>query len=204
MSEPASESPRQRGVTTSAAQRPMRADARRNAERLLGSAHEAFGERGVQTSLEDVARRAGVGIGTLYRHFPTREALLEALLGQRMLDLGALADRLLATEPPARALAEWLRAVVQHSMTYHGVAASLMVGMLDETSELGVSCAVMRRAGAEVLAAARRAGVVRPDAEAVDLLVLANGIAWAAENSSCGQPRIDRLVSILLTGLLVA
>lgn len=179
----------------------MRADARRNAERLLASAHEAFSEHGTQTALEDVARRAGVGIGTLYRHFPTRQALLEALLGQRMRDVAALGDRLAETETPRRALSEWLHAVVRHSMTYQGVAASMMVSMLDEGSDLGQSCSLMRDAGARLLDRAEQAGLVRAEIEPMDILVLANGIAWAAEGAACGEPNLERMLSIVVAGV---
>src|SRR3954452_2753784 len=90
--------------------RPMRADARRNVERLLAVAKETFAERGADAPLEEIARRAGVGIGTLYRHFPTREALLEALLRDSFEPLRAEADRLLTSPSPGDALDAWLRA----------------------------------------------------------------------------------------------
>src|SRR6266699_4143127 len=94
--------------------RPMRADARRNYGRLLAAALAAFSEQGADTaSLEEIARRAGVGIGTLYRHFPTRQALLEAVYRDQVEALRARADDLLENAPPADALAEWLRAMVR-------------------------------------------------------------------------------------------
>src|ERR1700738_4378345 len=94
------------------AERPMRADARRNEQRLLAAASAAFGEHGTNTSLDDIARRAGVGIGTLYRHFATREALAEAVYRDQIEALCAQADELLTWPSPAEALAIWLRAVV--------------------------------------------------------------------------------------------
>src|ERR1700756_1323695 len=92
------------------AERPMRADAQRNYAKLLGAASEAFLESGADdVSLEEIARRAGVGIGTLYRHFPTRQALLEAVYRDQVELLRARAEELIATKPPAEALTTWLR-----------------------------------------------------------------------------------------------
>src|SRR5215469_2028522 len=100
-------------VGATAPERPMRADARRNYERLLAEAAAAFAERGADdVSLEEIARRACVGIGTLYRHFPTRPALLEAVYKDQVEGLGTLAAKLLTSESPGDALAEWVRALV--------------------------------------------------------------------------------------------
>ena len=99
-----------------------RADARRNSERLLAEADAAFREHGTQASLENIARRAGVAIGTLYAHFPNRLALVSALLRERHDALFGLGRRLL-TDPPAEALAAWVRAVVAHAAAYRGLGA---------------------------------------------------------------------------------
>src|SRR5881227_1228774 len=100
----------------------MRADARRNYERLLAAARAAFAEHGVDASLDDIARSAGVGPGTLYRHFPTRHALLEAVLGDAQATLLAEAEKL-ATEPdPDAALLTWMRGLATHSRTFRGLA----------------------------------------------------------------------------------
>src|ERR1700756_4745030 len=100
------------------AERPMRADAQRNYAKLLGAASAAFVESGADdVSLEEIARRAGVGIGTLYRHFPTRQALLEAVYLGQVEALSARADELLASDSPEEAFAAWLRALVGFSST---------------------------------------------------------------------------------------
>src|SRR5216683_1164509 len=105
-------------ATQRRADRGMRADARRNYERLLSAAAAAFATRGADdVSLEEIARRAGVGIGTLYRHFPTRQALLEAVYRDQVEALRARADELAEAESPGDALAEWLRAMVKFSST---------------------------------------------------------------------------------------
>src|SRR6266702_4679594 len=100
------------------ARRPMRADARRNYQALLSAANAAFIEQGADdASLEEIARRAGVGIGTLYRHFPTRQALLEAVYRDQVEVMSARAEELLADAPPGEALVAWLRALVDFGRT---------------------------------------------------------------------------------------
>ena len=105
--------------------RPMRADARRNREQLLEVASDAFSEYGVDASLEDIARRAGVGIGTLYRHFPSRDALLEAVFRRNVDQLADSADELLRELPPDRALDEFMRRFVAYVASKKGLASHL-------------------------------------------------------------------------------
>src|SRR5215472_6396364 len=120
---------------------PMRADARRNRERLLAAALAAFAERAADdTSLEEIARRASVGIGTLYRHFPTRQALLEAVYTDQVESLSARAAELLHSESPGDALAEWLRAMMKFSSTKRNMTTALLA-TLGTDSELLSSCA---------------------------------------------------------------
>jgi AcrR family transcriptional regulator len=116
-----------------------RADARRNYERLLTEADAAFRERGVEASLESIARAAGVAIGTLYGHFPSRRSLVGALLRERNEALFELGDGLAAEAGPD-ALGAWVRAVTEHAATYSGLAAMLANGLDDEASELHASC----------------------------------------------------------------
>ncbi len=105
------------------AQRPMRADARRNYERLVATATAAFAERGAEASLDDIARRAGVGSGTLYRHFPTRQALLEAVYRDQVEELCSQARELLASPSPGDAFATWLRAMASYMTTKRGLSS---------------------------------------------------------------------------------
>src|ERR1700691_2583807 len=112
------------GVSTP---RPMRADAQRNYERLLSAAVAVFAERGADdASLEEIARRAGVGIGTLYRHFPTRQALLEAVYRGQVDAMRAKADEVLGFDSPSEALADWLRALSAFSSTKRSLTAALL------------------------------------------------------------------------------
>ncbi|CAM5481177.1 hypothetical protein SBADM41S_04048 [Streptomyces badius] len=125
------------------------ADARRNHDRLIGEARRSFAEHGTDASLEDIARRAGVGIGTLYRHFPNRDALMNAVFQDaRALDRSR---ELAAAEAPCRALVDWLGAIVTHAGEYRGLAHSLTSASRDATSAL-VQCHLpLREAGAGLL-----------------------------------------------------
>ena len=168
------------------APRPMRADARRNYERLLEAANAAFAEHGVEASLEQIARRSGVGIGTLYRHFPTRQALAEAVYRAQIETLCALAEDLLASPAPDEALATWLRAIVVFGSTKRGLAEFLKVAMRDEGSSLAWCKNALYGAGEALLLRAQQSGAIRPDVEIADLLRLAHGISWAAEMTPDG------------------
>ncbi|MEV8633504.1 helix-turn-helix domain-containing protein [Streptosporangium sp. NPDC051023] len=181
-------------------QRPMRADARRNYERLLAAAGAAFAEQGTEASLEDVARAAEVGIGTLYRHFPTRRALLEAVLHDGVVTLDVRARELLESDSPEEALLEWMRHLVVHTTAYRGLAATLMSSIRDPGSELYVSCQTMRSSSARLLAAAQRAGAIRHDVTDADLIKLVNAIAWAGEH---GDDDAERLLGLMMDGLRV-
>lgn len=179
----------------------MRADARRNRERLLTEARAAFAAQGTDASLEDVARRAGVGIGTLYRHFPTREALLGAVFQDA---LAALLDRSteLAGDPdPCAALVSWLRALVTYASEYRGLSTALISGSYDRTSALSACREPLREAGTPLLARARAAGAVRGDVAIGDLMKLTNAIALAAERSPEDPELADRLLDLTVRGL---
>lgn len=179
-------------------QRPMRADARRNYDRLVATATDAFAERGADASLDDIARRAGVGSGTLYRHFPTRQALLEAVYREQVELLCAQASELLDAPSPADALETWLRAVTDYAATKRGLAA--MMTNLDQDSELLSYCRdAMRSAGSALLDRAQRAGAVRSDVDLADLLKLLSVIGHSSVNSEGG--RADRLIALVMDGL---
>ncbi|MEU1483228.1 helix-turn-helix domain-containing protein [Streptomyces sp. NPDC005752] len=181
--------------------RPMRADARRNHDRLLSEARTSFAAQGTDASLEDIARKAGVGIGTLYRHFPNRQALMNAVFQEA---LSALLDRsreLAHAGRPCTALVEWLGAIITHAGEYRGLAQALMSASGDETSAL-TSCHVpLRQAGAQLLARAQSSGSVRADVSIDDLLQLTNAIALAAEQTPADPALADRLLRLTLRGL---
>ncbi|ADP80196.1 TetR/AcrR family transcriptional regulator [Pseudofrankia inefficax] len=175
--------------------RPMRADARRNYERLLAAAAEVFAKEGTNAALDDVARYAGIGNATLYRHFPTRQDLVEALLTDRYDDLRATAERLLADRDPRAALITWLRSFITHMTTYRGLAASVMTVLRDPETELSASCKGMQAAAATLLAHAQESAVIRPDLTVDELLRLTNGVAIAAEGNPDETARLLRLLT---------
>src|SRR5215470_454408 len=182
--------------------RPMRADAQRNYTRLLGAASAAFLEHGADdVSLEEIARRAGVGIGTLYRHFPTRQALLEAVYRDQVELLSARADELLQAESPGDALADWLRALVKFSNTKHSLISALLAS-LGKDSDLLSSCSKVIRGSAEnLLARAQEAGVVRPDADAGDVTRLVHTVNIATQRGPADPGQADRMLALILDGL---
>jgi AcrR family transcriptional regulator len=180
--------------------RPMRADAHRNEERLVTAAKAAFAEHGTDASLEDIARRAGVGIGTLYRHFPTRSALLEAALQERFEALLAEAQDLLGSPSPAGALAAWLKALLVEADAFRGLAAPLAAILQDQESELSSLCTAALDGGARLLARAQQTGAVRPDADFMDLVKLVGGIAVATERAT-DPDGADRLLGLVMDGL---
>jgi AcrR family transcriptional regulator len=182
--------------------RPMRADARRNYERLLSAALAAFAEHGADdASLEEIARRAGVGIGTLYRHFPTRQALLEAVYRDQVEALRARADELRESDSPADALAAWLRALVAFSSTKHSLTTALLE-TLDKDSDLLSACSTVICGAADtLLARAQQAGVVRADADARDLIRLVHAVNLATQRAPTDPGQTDRLLGLILDGL---
>lgn len=183
-----------------AAGRPARADALRNRARLIEAAAAAFAEHGEATSLEEVAQRAGVGIGTLYRHFPTRDALVEAVYRSGVESLCEAADQLLEREPPDVALAEWMQRFVAYVATKRGMATALRA-MLDADATLFDDCRDRLRCSVtRMLEAAARAGHIRDDVAADDLLRAMGGICLAADASRRGE-QSRPLVDLLLDGL---
>ena len=181
--------------------RPMRADAQRNYARLLDAASAAFVERGADdVSLEEIARRAGVGIGTLYRHFPTRQALLEAVYRDQVETLSARAEELLRAESPEDALAEWMRALVKFSSTKRSMTSALLATLGTDSELLSACATVIRGSAAALLARAQQAGVVRPDADAGDLIRLVHAVNIATEKAP-DPGQADRMLALILDGL---
>ena len=177
----------------------MRADAQRNYTKLLDAASAAFLEHGADdVSLEEIARRAGVGIGTLYRHFPTRQALLEVVYRDQVELLEARAEELLKTEPPGDALADWLRALMKFSSTKHTLTSALLAGLGKDSELISVCSMRMRDSIDRLLENAQLAGAMRTDVTAHDVLRLVHGIVMATEQS---PQDTDRLLGMMLDGL---
>jgi AcrR family transcriptional regulator len=179
----------------------MRADARRNRDRLLAVAMEAFSEHGAEASLDDIAKRAGVGPGTLYRHFPTRLALQEAAYREGVEALCSRADKLAADHEPGAALTAWIRILVDYLGEKRGLAAALLATQ-DKTSELFVSCHnAIHAAGGRLLDEAKHAGAVRQDVTLSEILKLVNGISLSTEQLQDRTEVAERLLAIVLDGL---
>ena len=186
-----------------AAARPQRADAARNVQRLVATAREAFAQNGPDASLDEIARRAGVGPGTLYRHFPTRLALLEAVYRDVVDGLCAEGERLKTTEPPAEALIHWLRWFVGYVGEKHGLAAALTSaggdhGVFKQSRER------VYATGGELLDGAKAAGAIRSDIALGDLFALVSAIAQVGERAADDDELSDRLLSLALDGLRTA
>ncbi|UJW35720.1 TetR/AcrR family transcriptional regulator [Saccharothrix sp. AJ9571] len=181
--------------------KPLRADARRNYDRLLAEAGAAFARHGVDASLEDIAKAAGVGIGTLYRHFATRTALLEALLRDRFDRQAELGRELLEHDKPGEALFRWFRELATVSTSFRGLIEAVAAALSDETSELYESCHAMREFGARLAARAREAGDLREDVATEDMFLLVHGVAWASQHDPAGDESVPRLLDFVFSGL---
>ncbi len=185
-------------TTTDQTQTRMRADARRSRAKLLDAATAAFAEHGADAPLDDIARRAGVGIGTLYRHFPTRIDLQAAVYRSQVQSVCATADELIQTATAEQAFAGWLRAMAAYLTTKRGLSGALIAG-LGRDSELISGCwMAMRDTADRLLAHAQQAGVVRDDISAEDVLRLAHGIVVTTEQA---PEQTDRLLSLVFDGL---
>jgi AcrR family transcriptional regulator len=175
--------------------RPMRSHARRNRERIIDAAREALTGTGRDTSLNEIARQAGVGIGTLFRHFPNRDALLEALTYDRTMALCAEATRLIDTMAPAAALAKWTRCLVYHMATCRGLPASLVAG------GMGNSYQALDAAATSLLERAQKAGEVRIDMGVSTLISLAGAVSWLLEQDPEHNDRADFVLALVADGL---
>jgi AcrR family transcriptional regulator len=177
----------------------LRADARQNHARLIGAATAAFAERGADAPLEDIARRAGVGIGTLYRHFPTRTDLQAAVFRSQVIAVCDRGDALLAEQvAPGEAFGAWMRSLAGYLVTKRGLSHALIEAVGIE-SELISSCwMAMRQTTERLLANAQEAGVIRPDVDATDVMRLVHGVTVSTEKA---PERSDMLLSIMLDGL---
>ncbi|MEN3540676.1 helix-turn-helix domain-containing protein [Microbispora sp. ZYX-F-249] len=183
------------------AQRPKRADGRRNYDAILAAARKAFESAGADASLEEIASQAGVAIGTLYRHFPTRAALVEAATRDGLENLVAHAERLAAGPDPLEALLAWMREAVVHFSTFRGLVGILAQSMYDEGTPSHTMCSAMHRSGADLLRAAQAADRVRPDLTPDELFDLLSGAAWVREQATPDRDGSARFLELVLEGI---
>lgn len=177
--------------------RPRRADALRNYEKLVSAAREAFAQSGTGTSLEEIARRAGVGIGTLYRNFPSRQDLLEAVYVEEVEALSRSATELAELEP-WDALVAWLHRFVAYLATKQALAEELLA-YLDRDCEFFRGCrSAFTAAGMPLLERAQAAGAVRPDTDFQTVIQMVSGIA---KIPSAEPDQVLRILDVALDGL---
>jgi AcrR family transcriptional regulator len=180
--------------------RKPRADAQRNRVRLLETAKAAFAEKGPGASLDEIARTAGVGAGTLYRHFPTRDVLIEAVYRNETEQLVAAATRLAETHLPTEALREWLLLFVDYMATKHGMHEALN-SLVGGTSDLySASTAQLKQAMAKLIDRAVVSGDIHLDIDPLDLLRALAGVANVSAGPD-GTQAAKRMVDILVAGV---
>ena len=190
------------GKPEASAARPLRADAQRNRDRLVEVAAQAFAEHGVDASLEDIARRAGVGIGTLYRHFPTREHLVEVVYRREVEGLCHAAEELAAEHPADVALELWMQRFVDYIATKRGLATRLRLLLTTNSTLFSDSSGRVSGAMRGLIEAAAAAGKIRADVDASDVMHALGGI-YSAPNTPDWRARSGRLVKLLMDGLRV-
>ncbi|MEV0616437.1 helix-turn-helix domain-containing protein [Nonomuraea sp. NPDC050404] len=185
-----------------ALERPRRADARRNYDRIVAAAENEIAQHGADASLEEIARRAGVGSATLHRHFPSRQSLLEAVFHDRVEALCAQAREMRQSPDTGSALTHWLEAVAVYGATTRGLARSLLGGGRESEPPPDSTCeAMLVDAGGELLSLAVGAGAVRPDVSIIELLTLVNAISLATESGSDPAGEATRLLRLAIEGV---
>jgi AcrR family transcriptional regulator len=179
----------------------MRADARKNYSHVLSVARDVVATHGVKASMREIARRAGVGLATLLRHFPTREALFEALLCMKGDALTQRARELETSSRPDEALVSWFREAVEFTHTFGGVCDLMASAHADPNSALHASSTSMHDAGARLLRRAQVEGTARRDMDGIDLFALISALAWLIGQPGF-TPRADHLSHLITSAIL--
>ena len=181
----------------------MRADALRNRERLIETAREVFREQGYDASLDEVARRAGVGAGTLYRHFPNREVLLDAILQSWVDRVTDTTDKVLVHEgSPRDLLLAWFEAYVGLISLHKGGPAKITSAMGDDSSPIATKCQTLAAATQRVVDRLEEQHALRDHVDAVQMCRLVGGVASVADNASLDQAAVRPLLEVIADGML--
>ncbi|MBB3045282.1 TetR family transcriptional regulator [Nocardioides soli] len=181
----------------------MRADAKRNYDRIVEVAREVFREQGYDASLDEVAKRAGVGPGTLYRHFPQRENLLDAIMQSWVDRVTEAADKALAHEGPDRELLlDWFQEYVALISQHKGGPAKITSAMGDPDSPIITKCQVLAEANQRVIDRLRQGGALREDIETLQVCRLVGGIATVADQGDLDAPAVRPMLEVVADGLL--
>lgn len=179
----------------------MRADARKNYNDILAAAHDVVIEHGVDSSMREIARRANVGLATLLRHFPTRDALFDALLRVKADALTQQATQFETSSPSDEALVPWIREAVAFTRTYSGICDMMANAHADPNSALHASSTALHDAGARLLLRAQAEGTARADMDGEDLFALMSALAWLVGQPAFA-PREDRLFHLITSAIL--
>jgi AcrR family transcriptional regulator len=180
--------------------RKPRADSARNRQLLIDAAKGAFSEAGLTVSLEEIARRAGVGIGTLYRHFPTREAVVEAVYRREVEQLTQAVPQLLESSPAAEALHQWMHLFIDYIATKRMIAPSLGAAASRTSPLYATSAELITRAITTLLRRAAAGGDVRKDIDPNDLLRAMVGVSYGNPDPAW-EASARRLIDLLMDGL---
>jgi AcrR family transcriptional regulator len=186
-------------TSTGAAGKPVRADARRNYEALLAAGKAVFAQEGADAPMEDIGKLAGVGQGTLYRHFPSREHLFVAILNERVSHLEASAAEALDMDDTWAGLTRWLRLYDAIATGYRGMSALVVDALSDERSLVAEACTPMRSKFALLLARAQREGIVRGDVTAVQVLTLIGALP-KPDGGATAEPYLEIVFAGLRAG----
>ena len=182
----------------------MRADAQRNRERLIDAAREVFREQGYDASLDEVAKRAGVGAGTLYRHFPSREVLLDAIMQSWVDRVNDAADKVLTHEgPPRDLLVSWFESYVALISLHKGGPAKITSAMGDESSPIVTKCQTLTAATQRVVERLEAEHALREHVQAVQMCRLVGGVATVADNAGLDDAAVRPLLEVIADGMLV-
>ncbi len=183
--------------------KPMRADAQRNRDKLVDAARQAFAQRGAETSLDEIAKSAGVGPGTLYRHFPTRDDLIDAVMRDWAEQIEADSDEVIESDLDAReSLAAWFEKFVASIGIYSGAAAKGMAAMDDEPSPIYGKCPVLARANEKVIAHATQQGALRDGVDAREVMRLISGIASVTDQAGMQLQESRPMLDIVIQGIV--
>jgi AcrR family transcriptional regulator len=184
-------------------EKPRRADAQRNYDKLLIAAREVFREHGAQASLDDIAKRAGVGPGTLYRHFPTRDDLIDAVMRDWSDQVDADSDEVIEAGLDARGtLTAWFGKFVENIGIYRGAAAKVMSAMDDETSPIYRKCQVLVAANDKVIAHIDAMGDLRDGVDSREVMRLVSGVASVADQADMDLDESVPMLNIVIQGIL--
>lgn len=185
--------------------RPLRADAQRNRDRIIETARALFRERGADCSLDEVAKRAGVGAGTLYRHFPTREDLIDAVMKDWAERVLADAQQVCAAGlPPRETLRSWFQRFVANVGIYQGAARKVLAAVDDPSSPIHRKCQVLALANAQVITHVRDAGALREGVDPREVLRLVSGVAAVVDDSGLRDSQAEPMLGIVIDGVLRA